>query len=89
MGLACRLDLDDLQGEMCLIEWGSEVGGGAEGERDIDQPRPEPASSLLMQGRLSVTLARELSYLGAGLPLARRLVPLEGRVVCYTPSSDQ
>ncbi len=82
-GPAFRLDLDDLGGELCVLDWGGAGGGpasvpGPEDGHEGGSSRTEPV--VLMQGRLSVTLVRESLQLGLGTTaqFRRRLVPLEG-----------
>ena len=54
-GKAFRIDLDDLGGEVCLLDWGEDH---ADVVAAINQPRGAQHLQL-MQGRISVLLAEE------------------------------
>ena len=65
-----RLDLDDLGGEVCLVDFGS-------GPATVAADAQELPRVALMQGRVTLTLAEETAAVGERA-FRRRLVPLEG-----------
>ena len=69
---AVRLDLDDLGGELCLLDWGGY-------DKCVRPSAAAPSSSLkperMLGGRVSLTLVQESLMVHA---FAKRLVPLEG-----------
>jgi hypothetical protein len=69
---AVRLDLDDLGGELCLLDWGGY-------DECVRPSAAAPSSSLkperMLGGRVSLTLVQESLMVHA---FAKRLVPLEG-----------
>ena len=77
---AVRLDLDDLGGEVCLVDFGP-------GPATVVPEAQKLQCVLLMQGRVTVTLAEETEKpLGENI-FRRRLVPIEGFTHCrYCPS---
>lgn len=65
---AVRLDLDDLGGELCLLDWGN-------GPASVSQPNQQLTTHSMMDGKLSVTPVM-LSH-GMKTKFSQRLVALE------------
>ena len=70
---AVRLDLDDLGGEICLLDWGY----GGDNEPAVSPPNRNLAVDKLMGGAVSIVLLRQQSTMGLGVKLHKRLVQLE------------
>ena len=70
---AVRLDLDDLGGEICLLDWGY----GGDNEPAVSPPNRNLAFDKLMGGAVSIVLLRQQSTMGLGVKLHKRLVQLE------------
>ncbi len=70
---AFRIDLDDLGGEVCLLDWG-------EGHADVVAAIPQTRGMQhvqVMEGRVSVLLAEETVSVSTR-HFKKRVVPLEG-----------
>jgi hypothetical protein len=70
---AVRLDLDDLGGEICLLDWGY----GGDSEPSVSLPNRSLQVNKLMGGSISVVLCHQNHNLNAGLKFSKRLVQLE------------
>jgi hypothetical protein len=81
---AFRVDLDDLGGEVCLVDWGEDH---AEVVGAVQQPRGSHHIQL-MQGRVSCLFAEETPSI-ATKNFKKRTVPLEGDCCDCRPLSPR
>eukprot|EP00746_Dinoflagellata_sp_MGD_P157020 gnl/MRDRNA2_/MRDRNA2_86072_c0_seq2.p1 gnl/MRDRNA2_/MRDRNA2_86072_c0~~gnl/MRDRNA2_/MRDRNA2_86072_c0_seq2.p1 ORF type:complete len:1384 (+),score=218.41 gnl/MRDRNA2_/MRDRNA2_86072_c0_seq2:410-4153(+) len=80
LGPAVRLDLDDLGGEICLLDWGK-------GEF-VSGPNRSLEKYSMMDGQLNMVLVQEMA--GKWGKMQKRLVPMDGNPLVLpvsTPSS--
>jgi len=73
---AVRLDLDDLGGEICLLDWGYGGGGGTATLPSVSPPNRNLKVEKLMNNNVSVVLLHQ-SQNTSDKPLSRRLTLLE------------
>ena len=74
---AVRLDLDDLGGEIALLDWGY----GNDTEPSVSPPNRDLAVSKLMGGAVSVVLLHLENAMNKSSKLTNRLVHLENNEV--------
>ena len=70
---AVRLDLDDLGGEICLLDWGF----GEDHEPSVSPPNRDLTVHKLMGGAVHVILLHQENTMSSGPKLNKRLVQLE------------
>lgn len=71
-----RIDLDDLGGEICLIDW----GWAGDSDPSISPPNRGLTVNKMMGGAVNVVLYHQNESLNNGFKLSKRLIPLENNV---------